>query len=78
MEIKKIKFSNFLSYGNESGELELNKHSKTLITGVNGFIGSHLAQYLNKNGFSIIGVDINSPDIFKEGKFYKLNLLIKS
>ena len=48
-----------------------------LITGVNGFIGSHLAQYLNKNGFSIIGVDINSPDIFKEGKFYKLNLHIK-
>lgn len=46
-----------------------------LITGVNGFIGSHLAQYLNKKGFSIIGVDIISPDIFKEGKFYKLNLL---
>ena len=30
---------------------------KTLITGVAGFIGSHLAERLIKEGFDVIGVD---------------------
>jgi dTDP-4-dehydrorhamnose reductase len=42
---------------------------KVLITGVSGFIGSELANHLNKN-FEIIGIDIQKP-LSKKIKFYK-------
>ncbi|MCG8542244.1 MAG: NAD-dependent epimerase [Clostridia bacterium] len=37
--------------------MEINKNSKILITGVAGFIGFHLSQYLLNNNYSVIGID---------------------
>ena len=54
---------------------------KTLITGVAGFIGSHLAERLIKEGFEVIGIDSfenyyprwikekNIENLFKNPKF---------
>lgn len=34
---------------------------KVLITGIAGFIGSHMAEYLNKKGYVVDGVDNFNP-----------------
>jgi UDP-glucose 4-epimerase len=31
---------------------------KVLVTGINGFVGKHLSNYLRKKGFDLVGVDI--------------------
>ena len=53
---KKIKFKNFLSYGNNVSELNLNRKSNTLIVGKNGTGKSTLIKLIN---------DSSSPIFFK-------------
>lgn len=45
-----------------------------VITGVNGFIGSHVAEKYLKDGYSVIGVDISSVSAIDGIKYYQLNL----
>lgn len=47
---------------------------KIVITGVNGFIGSHVAQSCLRNGYDVIGIDINSVSGIDNLKYYQLNL----
>ena len=48
---------------------------KILVTGINGFIGSHLAPGLLEKGYRVIGVDVSYPkNISKEIKFFRLDL----
>jgi GDP-D-mannose 3', 5'-epimerase len=35
---------------------------KAIITGAGGFIGSHLAKYLKKKGYFVIGIDLKHPE----------------
>ena len=62
------------------------KHKSALVTGAAGFIGSHLADHLIKNGWSIFGIDnlltgsrknINSKVKFKKIDIRDKNKLIK-
>lgn len=46
-----------------------------LVTGSNGFIGSHAAIYLATNGYQVIGVDIGSVSIVPDIRYVQLNLL---
>ena len=45
-----------------------------LITGVNGFIGSHMAGKCLNDGYKVIGIDVNSISVIDEIKYYQLNL----
>lgn len=45
-----------------------------LITGVNGFIGSHMAEKCLNDGYNVIGIDINSISVIDAIKYYQLNL----
>lgn len=48
---------------------------KVLVTGINGFIGSHLAPRLLEKGYSVIGVDLTCPTKKTKGiKFLQLDL----
>src|SRR3989338_240010 len=48
---------------------------KILVTGINGFICSHLAPGLLEKGYRVIGVDVSYPkNISKEIKFFRLDL----
>lgn len=47
---------------------------KIVITGVNGFIGSHVAQSCLENGYDVIGIDINSVSGINNLTYYQLNL----
>lgn len=46
---------------------------RVLITGVTGFAGSHLAEYLLEMGADVTGVDI-SEDMVKRAKFGQVSL----
>lgn len=45
-----------------------------VITGVNGFIGSHMAEKCLKDGYTVIGIDIGSTSVIDKIKYYQLNL----
>lgn len=45
-----------------------------VITGVNGFIGSHMAEKCLKDGYHVIGIDINSISVVDKIEYYQLNL----
>lgn len=45
-----------------------------VITGVNGFIGSHVAEKCLKDGYGVIGVDINSVAVTDRILYYQMNL----
>ncbi len=47
---------------------------KVVITGVNGFIGSHMAQKCLQGGYDVIGIDINAITAVNEIHYYQLNL----
>lgn len=47
---------------------------KIIITGVNGFIGSHMAQKCLKCGYDVIGIDIASTSVIDNVGYYQLNL----
>jgi nucleoside-diphosphate-sugar epimerase len=50
---------------------------KVLITGIAGFIGSHMAEYLNKKGYEVDGVDNFNPYYSVKLKKINTNNLIK-
>lgn len=47
---------------------------KIIITGVNGFIGGHLASRCMLNGFDVLGIDIASTSKIDGIKYYQRNL----
>ncbi len=47
---------------------------KVVITGVNGFIGSHMALKCSQNVYDVIGVDIDSTPKINDINYYQLNL----
>lgn len=47
---------------------------KIVITGVNGFIGSHMAKRCLLDGYDVIGIDVNSTPYVNEITYYQLNL----
>ena len=51
---------------------------RVLITGCAGFIGSHLAETLLSEGYSVFGVDCLTPYYSQKIKQYNLNSLLKS
>jgi Nucleoside-diphosphate-sugar epimerases len=52
--------------------------SKILITGANGFIGSHLCNLFLSRGYEVIGLDLSAPPNAEKIKFYALDLLTTS
>ena len=55
--------------------MKLDSHSnKVLITGINGFTGVHLEQYLLKQGFDVYGTVINTP---KSKKHFQCDITSK-
>ena len=46
-----------------------------LITGVSGYLGSHLAKRLNLSGWNVIGLDIKFTFNHYLNKFYPFNIL---
>jgi UDP-glucose 4-epimerase len=57
-------------------ELKLLPNMKTaLITGVSGYLGSHLAKRLNLSGWNVIGLDIKFTFNHYLNKFYPFNIL---
>lgn len=46
-----------------------------LITGVSGYLGSHVAKTLKKDGWNVIGLDIKHTDNQYVDKFYPCNIL---
>lgn len=47
---------------------------KVMITGVNGFIGSHMAQKCLQSGYEVLGVDMQAVPSVGHLKYYQLNL----
>ena len=47
---------------------------KVIITGVNGFIGSYMAQKCIQCGYDVIGIDVASISIINNVEYYQLNL----
>lgn len=43
------------------------KHTKVLVTGAGGFIGSHLVNYLKERGYWVRGADIKAPEYGDSG-----------
>jgi len=52
---------------------------KVLVCGAGGFIGNHLVNYLKKQDYYVIGVDLKYPEYIstKADKFYKMDLRIQ-
>lgn len=48
---------------------------KVLVTGVNGFIGTHMAEKLKKNGHVVTGIDISNAQNDCTTDFYVLDIL---
>ncbi|MHB1254562.1 MAG: GDP-mannose 4,6-dehydratase, partial [Candidatus Humimicrobiaceae bacterium] len=52
---------------------------RILITGINGFVGGHLADFLYKkdNGAQILGIDLNTADFYNrfQKKMEKISLV---
>lgn len=46
-----------------------------IITGVHGFIGSHLAQKCLQDGYQVIGIDITPGSCLDKIKYYQMDLL---
>lgn len=46
-----------------------------IITGVNGFIGSHVARHYMQEQYNVIGTDVNSTSILKGIPYTQLNLI---
>jgi len=44
----------------------MGRNVNVLITGAGGFIGSHMASFLKSKGYTVIGLDINFPEIRHE------------
>jgi nucleoside-diphosphate-sugar epimerase len=44
-------------------------HRKVLITGITGFLGSHIAEKYINNGYQVIGLKRQSSDIYRCSKF---------
>lgn len=42
---------------------------KALVTGVNGFVGSYLSEYLKRNGYDAFGIDKNIENISNKNNF---------
>ena len=54
----------------------MNKNNKKiLITGANGYIGSHVANYMHKEGFKVIACDFSNSRVSKDIKFLDCNIL---
>lgn len=51
---------------------------KSLVTGVAGFIGSHLAEKLVKEGHDVVGIDVFAPYYSKELKKDNIKKLLKN
>ena len=47
-----------------------------LVTGVNGFIGSHVSSYLNELGYEVYGIGREQITLAKGIKYYKIDLLL--
>lgn len=47
---------------------------KIIITGVNGFIGSYMAQKCLLCGYDVIGIDVASTSVINNVEYYQLNL----
>ncbi len=47
---------------------------KIVITGVNGFIGSHMAQKCLLDGYDVVGIDIMSTSSIDDITYFQLNL----
>ncbi len=48
---------------------------KVVITGINGFIGNHMAQKCIQAGYKVVGIDINSTSNIDTIEYYQLNLM---
>lgn len=57
-----------------------NKRRTALVTGVSGYLGSHLSKRLKQEGWRVLGIDIQMPehdyfDLFRMGNVLDANLL---
>ena len=48
---------------------------KVLVTGANGYLGSHVVQYLLEQDYNVVGVDISDSNLPKGTKFVCKNIL---
>ena len=51
---------------------------KILITGANGYIGSHVANLANKKGFKVIACDFSNSNLDKDIEFKNIDILNKA
>lgn len=52
-------------------------NDKILVTGCNGFIGSHVAEFYAKKGYQVIGIGRENSSLVKNIKYYQKDLLIQ-
>jgi UDP-glucose 4-epimerase len=52
-----------------------NKRRTALVTGVSGYLGSHLSKRLKQEGWYVIGVDIQQPTHANFSRFLQVNVL---
>ena len=48
--------------------------SKILVTGGNGFIGSHLIEYYSRKGVTVHSLDLADESIIPDHKYYSINI----